>query len=84
MTNSSTPPLTALALQGGGVHGAFAWGVVDRLLEDGLVPSAICGVSSGALIATGLAQGWALNGATGSVATDRHRPHDESGPQRPA
>jgi len=66
MTNSSTPPLTALALQGGGVHGAFAWGVVDRLLEDGLVPSAICGVSSGALIATGLAQGWALNGATGA------------------
>ncbi|MGH6637100.1 MAG: patatin-like phospholipase family protein, partial [Polaromonas sp.] len=25
----------ALALQGGGMHGAFAWGVLDRLLEDG-------------------------------------------------
>ena len=26
-----------LALQGGGAHGAFAWGVLDRLLEDGRV-----------------------------------------------
>ena len=25
----------ALALQGGGMHGAFTWGVLDRLLEDG-------------------------------------------------
>jgi len=48
------------------VHGAFAWGVVDRLLEDGLIPGAICGVSSGAMIAVGLTQGWARNGATGA------------------
>ncbi len=33
-----------LALQGGGAHGAFTWGVLDRLLEDGRV--AIEGVSA--------------------------------------
>jgi NTE family protein len=47
----------ALALQGGGAHGAFTWGVLDRLLEEGLTPDAICGVSSGAIIGTMLAQG---------------------------
>lgn len=57
---------TALALQGGGAHGAFTWGVLDRLLEDGLRPSRICGVSSGALIATMLVQGWVLDGPEGA------------------
>lgn len=57
---------TALALQGGGAHGAFAWGVLDRLLEDGLEPCAISGVSSGALLGTVLAQGWARGGAPGA------------------
>jgi len=47
----------ALALQGGGAHGAFTWGVLDKLLEEGLTPDAICGVSSGAIIGTMLAQG---------------------------
>jgi len=28
-----------LALQGGGAHGAFTWGVLDRLLEDGRIKS---------------------------------------------
>ena len=36
----------ALALQGGGAHGAFVWGVLDRLLAGGLVPDAIRGVSA--------------------------------------
>ena len=27
-----------LALQGGGAHGAYTWGVLDRLLEDGRIP----------------------------------------------
>jgi NTE family protein len=40
----------ALALQGGGSHGAFTWGVLDRLLEDGRLPiTAISGTSAGAL-----------------------------------
>ena len=36
-----------LALQGGGAHGAFTWGVLDRLLEvDELVADGICGTSA--------------------------------------
>lgn len=58
----------ALALQGGGAHGAFSAGVLDRLLEKGFAPSRISGVSSGALIATALVQGWAANGAEGARA----------------
>jgi NTE family protein len=53
----------ALALQGGGAHGAYAWGVLDRLLEDGLSVGRVCGVSSGALLAVMLAQGVARGGA---------------------
>jgi NTE family protein len=34
----------ALAPRGDGAHGAFTWGILDRLLEDGLMPDAICGV----------------------------------------
>ena len=38
-----------LALQGGGAHGAFTWGVLDYLLEDGrLTFSAVSGASAGA------------------------------------
>jgi len=53
---------TALAIQGGGAHGAFAWGVLDRLLEDGVRPERICGVSSGALCGVAVAQGLARGG----------------------
>lgn len=56
----------ALALQGGGAHGAFAAGVLDRLLETGLAPDRVSGVSSGALIGTMLVQGWAADGAAGA------------------
>lgn len=49
----------ALALQGGGSHGAFTWGVVDALLEDGRLQfEAIIGTSSGAMNAVVLAEGW--------------------------
>jgi NTE family protein len=59
------PPAIALALQGGGSHGAFAWGVLDRLLQDvaadRLRVVAISGTSAGALNAaltvSGLVQG---------------------------
>ncbi|HEX3576427.1 MAG TPA: patatin-like phospholipase family protein [Rhodopila sp.] len=61
----------ALALQGGGSHGAFAWGVVDRLLEDGQRIDAICGVSSGAMIGVMVAQGLVRAGAAGARAEMR-------------
>lgn len=47
-----------LALQGGGAHGAFTWGVLDQLLEDGrLDVEAISGTSAGALNAVAMADG---------------------------
>lgn len=47
-----------LALQGGGAHGAFTWGVLDRLLdEDGLEIAAISGTSAGALNGAALKSG---------------------------
>lgn len=61
--NSTPDHRIALALQGGGAHGAFTWGVLDRLLEDGLCVPRVCGVSSGALSAVMLAQGMARGGA---------------------
>jgi NTE family protein len=49
-----------LALQGGGAHGAFTWGVLDRLLqEDWLEISGISGTSAGALNAAVLKEGLA-------------------------
>jgi len=65
---SSTRPKTVLALQGGGAHGAFTWGALDRLLEDGITFSAITGVSSGAMIAAMAVQGFFHNGAKGARA----------------
>ena len=42
-----------LALQGGGSHGAFAWGALDRILEDErIVIEGIVGTSAGAMNAT--------------------------------
>jgi NTE family protein len=64
----STPGKTVLALQGGGAHGAFTWGALDRLLEDGLEFSAVTGVSSGAMIAALAVQGFVKNGAAGARA----------------
>jgi len=61
----------ALALQGGGSHGAFAWGVMDRLLEKGQRIDAICGVSSGAMIGVMITQGMVHNGAAGARAEMR-------------
>jgi NTE family protein len=54
----------ALALQGGGAHGAFTWGVVDRILEDPQIRiEAISGASAGAINAAVLASGHAHGGA---------------------
>ncbi|MCB4770734.1 patatin-like phospholipase family protein [Ancylobacter sp. Lp-2] len=55
-----------LALQGGGAHGAFTWGVLDRLLEDGrIVVEGISGTSAGAMNAAVLASGLARGGNEG-------------------
>lgn len=52
-----------LALQGGGAHGAFAWGVLDRLLEDGRIGiEGICATSAGTMNACALAYGLHLGG----------------------
>jgi NTE family protein len=59
----------SLALQGGGAHGAFAWGVIDRLLEDGrLEIKAITGASAGAMNAVVTAAGLTEGGAAGARA----------------
>ena len=56
-----------LALQGGGSHGAFTWGVLDRLLEDERVSfEGISGTSAGALNAVALADGLAAGGREGA------------------
>jgi NTE family protein len=56
-----------LALQGGGAHGAFAWGVLDRLLEDGRVTfDAVSATSAGAMNATVLGYGLTIGGAEGA------------------
>jgi len=63
------PVLIDLALQGGGSHGAFTWGVLDRLLEESWLPiAAISGTSAGAMNAAVLADGWTGGGAEGARA----------------
>jgi NTE family protein len=57
-TKSNTPKAISLALQGGGSHGAFTWGVIDQLLADERVEiEAISATSGGAILAAILAQG---------------------------
>ena len=54
-----------IALQGGGAHGAFTWGVLDRLLEeDAIVAEAMCGTSAGAVNAVTCAYGLHIGGPT--------------------
>ncbi|MCL2829742.1 MAG: patatin-like phospholipase family protein [Betaproteobacteria bacterium] len=56
-----------LALQGGGAHGAFTWGVLDRLLEEEWLRfEGISGTSAGAMNAAVLAHGFTEGGAQGA------------------
>lgn len=56
-----------IALQGGGSHGAFTWGVLDKLFEDDRIwVEAISGTSAGAMNAVVAAQGLHENGAAGA------------------
>ncbi|RFA29386.1 patatin [Alkalilimnicola ehrlichii] len=61
-----------LALQGGGAHGAYTWGVIDRLLEDDAIHiEGICGTSAGAMNAVVVADGLQRDGKPGAQASLR-------------
>lgn len=63
----SSRPAMNLALQGGGAHGAFTWGVLDALLEDGRMDfEGVSGTSAGAMNAVILAQGLMQGGREGA------------------
>ena len=63
---ANSPPLN-LALQGGGAHGAFTWGVLDALLQDPRIAfEGISGSSAGAINAVVLADGWLKDGREGA------------------
>lgn len=56
-----------LALQGGGAHGAFTWGVLDALLADERTAfEGLSGSSAGAINAVVMADGWAKGGREGA------------------
>ncbi|MGB0748712.1 MAG: patatin-like phospholipase family protein [Magnetospiraceae bacterium] len=64
---SRPKPGINLALQGGGAHGAFTWGVLDRLLEEDRFPvDGVSGTSAGAVNAVALAIGLAEGGPEGA------------------
>lgn len=63
----ASPKKINLALQGGGAHGAFTWGVLDWFLEDNRFSiDAITGTSAGAMNAVVLASGLEAGGETGA------------------
>jgi len=65
--DGKSPKMVNVALQGGGAHGAFTWGVLDRLLEDGRIDfEAISGTSAGAMNAVVVADGFMRNGPDGA------------------
>ncbi|MBN9080166.1 MAG: patatin [Rhizobiales bacterium 62-17] len=67
---TNAPKTVSLALQGGGSHGAFTWGVLDSILEDGRIEiEAITGTSAGAMNAVALAHGYLEGGRDGARAT---------------
>ncbi|EPY01996.1 patatin-like phospholipase family protein [Magnetospirillum fulvum] len=77
------PHRIALALQGGGTHGAFAWGVLDGLLDQVVAGNVeivgISGASSGALTATAFAYGCHQGAGQPGPATARTRRIAEAG-----
>ncbi|WP_416897521.1 MAG: patatin-like phospholipase family protein [Minwuia sp.] len=67
MTTRNGKPLINIALQGGGAHGAFTWGVLDRFFERDLIEvEGIVGTSAGAMNAAALAYGLAKGGPEGA------------------
>ena len=64
MKTSANQKHIGLALQGGGSHGAFTWGVLDRLIEEETICiDALCGTSAGAVNAVVCAYGFHKGGA---------------------
>lgn len=61
-------PRVALALQGGGAHGAYGWGVMERLMEEDIDIVAVSGASAGALNAAAFVAGLADGGRDGALA----------------
>ena len=60
----------SLALQGGGTHGAFTWGALERLLEDDRIEiDGVSGTSAGAINAAILVQGLMEGGHAGAIRT---------------
>jgi NTE family protein len=67
VTKKSPAKKINLALQGGGAHGAFTWGVLDAILADPRVEiAAISGASAGAMNAVALAEGYVEDGREGA------------------
>ena len=67
MTSTALPSRINLALQGGGAHGAFTWGVLDALLEDESIDfDGVSGTSAGAMNAACLAHGLLHGGRDGA------------------
>ena len=63
----TAPKMVNLALQGGGAHGAFAWGVLDKLCEDGrLEIDGLTATSAGAMNTAVYAYGKMKHGADGA------------------
>lgn len=70
---ASARPTLNLALQGGGAHGAYTWGILDRLLEDGRVCfEGVTATSAGSVNAVALAYGLQMGGGE----TAREKLHD--------
>ena len=68
-----TKPPINLALQGGGSHGAYTWGVLDALIEaERFEIAAVSGTSAGAMNLAAMAAGWAEGGPLGA----RERLHE--------
>ncbi len=66
---ATVPKRLNLGLQGGGAHGAFTWGVLDRLLaEEQIEIEGICGTSAGAMNAAVLISGHCRDGRAGARA----------------
>jgi NTE family protein len=64
---NSTAKSVNFALQGGGAHGAFTWGVLDRILEDERIAiEGISATSAGAMNAAVLASGLTTGGREGA------------------
>ncbi|MFO8085007.1 MAG: patatin-like phospholipase family protein [Desulfobacterales bacterium] len=62
-----------LALQGGGAHGAYAWGIIDRFLQDGRIRfEGICATSAGSMNAVVLAYGSMTGGPRGAQEALHH------------